>query len=761
MKENSSTRLKHSIQKKLMAATSMLMVAVIMMVSSTYAWFTLSTAPEVTGITTAVGANGNLEIALAYVDASKNINTWENPEQISSAVGTSGDNTSWGNLIDVEDNTIYGLDKITLLPAELNVTKTDEMAMVNTSSYLSTPVYGADGRVSALSPNSAVTGVYNSTEKAFYVNDAMKGVRAIGTASAMTERQTDYRNAKASLTSNGTLAQISASNSLYNNGSDLANIILKHATANANTEKYSAEEVATVQNVITSLNTAVQKIGIALEDAMKGYVASAAVQNAATGAIDDATYENIKGSLTLANVQGTTGEGGVVTAPYTITVNSTSYTLPATWSTAYEIYTGSVADLASAQTAVNACPTDGEATWAQISEALRYLVDTNKVNVNGYTADQVKDNMSALVNAVASGGVKVQLPNNSGVYSDIAALTGDYTTSITIKEVTYNNLTLENLNATMSTVVIGNGTDQVSTPYFTVLSTEIGAAGAPAAGAADADTKITDFYGYAIDMLFRTNASSSNLLLQTSAVDRIYSDNKANEETMGGGSTMTFKTLDAATFSTDQVAKLMNAIRVVFMDDTGKILANARLDMGETTANGATTKNYVITGESVTADLLIWNEETTTVEGEENTVVKSDATKEEVEGETYKDTETTDSTTGVVTKVDYTSTLNEDGSTYTITSTTTKTTPGSFQEKNKGVITALNQNEATQVTALVYLDGNYVDNTMVAATTTQSMTGTMNLQFASSATLVPMSNTALEQGNASMNTSESGSTTTP
>ena len=39
-----------SIKKKLMAATAMLLVAAIMTVSSTYAWFTLSTAPEVSFI---------------------------------------------------------------------------------------------------------------------------------------------------------------------------------------------------------------------------------------------------------------------------------------------------------------------------------------------------------------------------------------------------------------------------------------------------------------------------------------------------------------------------------------------------------------------------------------------------------------------------------------------------------------------------------------------------------------------------------------
>ena len=54
------------IQKKLSAAILMLLVSSIMMVSSTYAWFTLSTAPEVKGIQATIGGNGNLEIALGY-----------------------------------------------------------------------------------------------------------------------------------------------------------------------------------------------------------------------------------------------------------------------------------------------------------------------------------------------------------------------------------------------------------------------------------------------------------------------------------------------------------------------------------------------------------------------------------------------------------------------------------------------------------------------------------------------------------------------
>jgi len=139
---NTKPKLISSIRAKLMSAVAMLLIAVIMVVSSTYAWFTLSTAPEVTGITTAIGANGALEMALMNKDGSI--------DQIVSGVGDSlaggktidQVNRTWGNLVDVSDNDVYGLDQLILMPSLLNKTG-DSLA----KSMLQTPVYGPDGRV--------------------------------------------------------------------------------------------------------------------------------------------------------------------------------------------------------------------------------------------------------------------------------------------------------------------------------------------------------------------------------------------------------------------------------------------------------------------------------------------------------------------------------------------------------------------------------------------------------------------------------------
>ena len=57
----------------------------------------------------------------------------------------------------------------------------------------------------------------------------------------------------------------------------------------------------------------------------------------------------------------------------------------------------------------------------------------------------------------------------------------------------------------------------------------------------------------------------------------------------------------------------------------------------------------------------------------------------------------------------------------------------------------LTQNTAARMSVLVYLDGDKVDNSMVA-NAEQSITGSLNLQFASSAPLKPMQNSALKNG---------------
>ena len=135
-----------ALRKKLAATAAMLLVAAVLMVNSSYAWFVLSTAPEVTGIETQVGANGALEIALlntaSYNDlllvTDADIDEGAEPGEASDTAG----NLNWGNLVNLSSST-YGLSKVVLMPARLNISQTGEGAFtVNTNTLLKTPKYG-------------------------------------------------------------------------------------------------------------------------------------------------------------------------------------------------------------------------------------------------------------------------------------------------------------------------------------------------------------------------------------------------------------------------------------------------------------------------------------------------------------------------------------------------------------------------------------------------------------------------------------------
>ena len=733
------TRRQRDIKSKLLAAICMLLVSSIMMVSSTYAWFTLSTAPEVTGITTAVGANGNLEMALLPKGGPS--------VAITSGAGDSTKNVearniTWGNLVDLKDTGVYGMDKITLYPAALNV-GTD--GKVSTVALLKTPTYGADGRVDSLIANT-VTGYYNSTSSSFVQNDDY-GVRAVGTASGMTDRQLDYRNAKAAANTAAAQAKNAASQSLNNNGSTLANIAIKYGTSGTDAT-FTKADIAPLNTIINDLLGTTDKTG-ALEYIETAYLQSilAYAASAATGTVDT-TWSAIKGAVEA--------QGATLTSVQT-TLTDNKVTLPDALTTAITAYEATVAKVKEAQTKMSVLMGDSTTepiVWADVSPVLSLLADPDQMEVNDILARELLngDNFSKLVSGLSQGGLVVTMKTGGGVYADIADQCGDYTASVTIEAVEYKGITLKNMTARMATATTQNPT------YLNAIATAVAAAGAPASGDAT-DKPITDMYGYVIDLAFRTNAADSNLILQTTATDRIYSDN-TNEETMGGGSTMTFAST-TPDFSNNQVKALMKAIRVVFFQpEDGTIVATAKLDVD----------NATIGADGVTANLSLYIEAGT-----------SEYSYTESENGTYK--AVTDTTYALITDENYTGdrynsdgTANADGDYMAVVKTThepigedetyegtkyAQTVTVTTQEKltDEVDIMPLTQGQQTALSVLVYLDGENVTNADVAATAATSMTGTMNLQFASSATLVPMEYASLHIADSTTTTTTATTTT--
>ena len=627
-------------KKKLMGAVCMLLVASIMMISATYAWFTLSTAPEITGITTSVGANGNLEMALL------NNTTYDDLSQIKSAVGDSKDtdgksitqaNITWGNLVDLSD-TSYGTSSFKLNPS-IPVVGSD--GVVSSTTPLATASYGTDGRVKALETNT-VTGIYNAAKGAFYA--AGKGVRGIGVASAMTPQQQAFRVAVANVAADTAIAKTAVQNALNMNGSALGSL----AVNMANNDSYAATtaDIAAINSVIDSVTTAKEKLGEAIKYAMM--------------------------AETVAKDAGASKE-------------LTAYSL--------EYYTGTTSAITNAITGYNAIVVPAKleetANTATVKEALKVLLDTDHLTLNGYTMAEVKTHIGEIASTAMNqaGLVLVMDSTNIGSFQKIAAMAGNISAQITLAELKHGDVSVPNVSATMRTATAG------SAPIMATLYSALSAITVEGSATAE-QTVISDLYGYAIDMAFRTNAAGSKLLLQTDAAQRIYSD-AIDTSTQGGGSYMEFT---PTSLNNNQFKGLLNSVKVLFLDSSNTILAVAGLD-------------------------------TSSLSGAEGTAAA-------VAGKFPLKMVTT-------TFVDVANTSN------TVFSVTPEEVSG------RGVITDLQQNAATRISVMVYLDGASVDNSMVSVDA-QSMTGSLNLQFSSSASLVPMDYTPLHNRKVTGDTGDTG-----
>ena len=606
----------NGVKKKLMGAVCMLLVASIMMISATYAWFTLSTAPEVTGITTSVGANGSLEMALLNSD------TWGNPDSIQSKVGDSSaatndvtkSNITWGNLVDLSD-TSYGTNAFKLNPAALVLGAANK---VNQTTPLATPTYGTDGRVNKLDTNT-VFGTYSKDNNAFLAGTNY-GVRGIGVAAAMTEEQLAMRNAIAQVAIQTAAAKALVQNALNSQGSALASLAAGFAT----NEHYAPTDadVAAVNAVVEAVNSAKADLLVAIQNAMLAEALS-----------KDATADKDLSQYTIDK-------------------------------------TSSIAAITDAVTAYKAIEDVAKVTGTgaeTVKATLNSLLDTTNLTLNGKKINDVKtkEAIQGLINDVLAGKglTLVMTAENTGALNKIAVMTGNIASTVHVNNLKYGDLEVTQATATMTTAV----TDTAKMVAVGSAIADLKAATQTGEAAGDVKTPITDLYGYAIDLAFRTNAAGSYLKLQTEAAQRIYADG-IDQTTLGSGSYMEFTPANGLTVA--QFGKLVSAIKVLFVDGEGSVVAVAGADVGTDNANIQKTTD----GKPTTSKL--------------NLVMKGDnATKDKI--------------------------MN------------------------------LDQGKATKLTVMVYLDGNTVQNGDVSATELSSLTGTMNLQFASSADLVPMDYTPL------------------
>lgn len=173
---NSTTKRKEkgnvSIKRRLSAALVMLLISTVMLVTSTYAWFTLATAPEVRGIDTSVAGNGSLEVALMPGSGLLgSITSGRAGTNGGGSVAVTTANNTWGNLVTLNDAS-YGFGNLTLRPAAMTVGN-------NGSINFAIPDFGFDGRITELKSDNVSLNAFDTNTNNFTKTANEKGVRAI------------------------------------------------------------------------------------------------------------------------------------------------------------------------------------------------------------------------------------------------------------------------------------------------------------------------------------------------------------------------------------------------------------------------------------------------------------------------------------------------------------------------------------------------------------------------------------------------------
>lgn len=517
---------KSTLKSKLMAAVSMLLVSAIMVSVTTYAWFILSTAPEVKGMSTTVGSNGALEMALLNNDTGKDFS------KITTNVGDSSAkqpvtkaNETWGNLVDLNDAS-YGLSGITMYPARLNWKAGSTDTLYSRNNLLSYAQYGTDGRIADLIAADSGT----NTDGGFVSDANSYGVRAIGTAKDQDPVAAALDAAKNGFRNEFTNAKGAALTALNGSGQDIANIAYTHAKTKGATDTYTTEQVASIKNALNGLKTATDNIEKALKYAV-------VAKDANDGNIT--AYDNV----TLNNDTEPVGE---------------YYAKLTTLRTAIETALGQIPTTGTA--------TNGDFTWVQIETPYKALFDISNMTLSGKTSTEIQGMSESELTDWALGmintGKGLELNVSAGLFSDMANFVDTIVSTANIEV----NVTEK---STIKATITVNKNKDVTEAHLVVLQTTVN--GYTFTGNQEnAKAFITDKYGYAVDLAFRSNAEGK-LKLSDAAV-RVEGDD--SNTTMGGGCYFT------ANAKSDPSA--LAALRIAFVNNENKVLAVGKLEINET-----------------------------------------------------------------------------------------------------------------------------------------------------------------------------------
>ncbi len=470
------------LKEKVLATALLVILAFAMATTSTFAWLVLSRAPEVTGATTALAANGNLEIALVGPDGAL---------PLASAVGDSQlpiaqRNLTWGNLVNLSDP-VYGLDELVLRPAQLNL-----------SSLLTSPLYGAvytpDGRMEKLNSNFAYA-VWDPTGERFFVKDEY-GVRAISstTVEAVGFAQQVLEKREAAEEANlkaGTMYTAIMQNEEWMNS--LATVMGTYMTAKMNASQGDAsltnptlnkEDVENLRDIFGSFVDIYEQMFEAEAELLNYQLFL--LNNSETGSTPYTPYTTAMVKADSVNEKSLKDAGLLANG---LDQMKTDYpNIIAGWN-----------DL------TNLCETGGTLKWADsgINGIVNSLMDVGKCTLDGTPINNIgASNASGYLDgnthsAVITNGVLFEFEKLNGTRCDVRNLS----VSAKVKRMGITVPATISVNITTSAPLRAQFVDDLE--YSDTLNK--GAKGTEVA---------EDTYGLAVDFWVRTNAVGSYLMLQ-------------------------------------------------------------------------------------------------------------------------------------------------------------------------------------------------------------------------------------------------------
>lgn len=704
--------MKKGIKAKLMAATSLLLVSAILLSLTTYAWFILSTAPEVTEMQTTAGANGSLEIALQS-SLKENGNFTGRNENISSQVGDSSAltgqtvrtaNTTWGNIVDLSSG--YGLEQIALTPTRLNL---DAQHNVVPSNPLLRPEFGQDGRITELLKVPTLYYEAEGDAKGFQSGNAY-GVKVYGnqddlsgggaqtvkremsrqwlvdmTARTIEAQRNDMRNDLKKMMEDSKIGVgiITIMNKVY----------LSLGNSGGANGKFDNDDIATLEAIFESFGSTLSKSERSLRYALLGCCA-ADKTNYPAGTDGEKELSAVYAKFTTLPLIEDSDSGSVKSIAE---ANGQTEGLTEELKNAYGGVLQAVKDISAAESKLKeanaflstAKSATEETQSGSIYQAILKVFSPGKMFISGSISGTegtvirtVMDDLSVdTLSRVFFYDVRVRdkklyCIQESGLFSNIASVTGDYSAKVAgnIRTVPSQPITLDTFvtcGANIDDFSEENNSGCLKIVHELVKDLNID-------GTVSYEMEVGDrvsAYGYSVDLAFRST-KTGNLQLQQTPVDRITNGDTPtdrlpeNQTTQGEGSVMSFGVADD--MSEEQALALLQSVYIVFMDtDNGEIYGVAAATDGKYITQEGQTKNKA----KVTATLAIYEP-------------------------VFED--------GLIKK-------------------------GTLR-KNQSIISMISE-KVYYVSAVVFLNGDNLSGMSLSADTTQSLFGSINLQFSSSADL--------------------------